>query len=81
MADTFAEEGYTTLIADVFNGDTFPGFGPGFDIMEWFAKGSDGNNPHTKEAVDPITVAGIEALKGMGFKKIGAVGYCFGGKV
>ncbi|KAK4236559.1 dienelactone hydrolase [Achaetomium macrosporum] len=83
IADQFAANGYLTLLLDTFNGDPLP-LGPkpaGFNIMEWIAKGSDGNNPHTKEAVDPIVVDGIKALKEeYGVKKLGAVGYCFGAK-
>lgn len=53
----------------------------GFDLMNWITVGSDGKNPHTPEAIDPIIVTGIETLKSRGYKKIGAVGYCFGAKV
>ncbi|KAF5001138.1 hypothetical protein FGRMN_1249 [Fusarium graminum] len=81
MADQFAANGYTTIIPDVFNGDVFPNPIPeGFNIMEWFEKGTDGNNPHTPAQVDPIVVETIKALKEQGITKIGAVGYCFGGK-
>lgn len=80
MADQFAENGYHTIIIDVFNGDRFPD-PPPQDIMKWFAEGTDGNNPHTKEAVDPIVEEGLKYLKEQGFTKIGAVGYCFGAKV
>jgi dienelactone hydrolase len=82
MADQFAANGYTTIIPDVFNGDVFPNSPPeGFDIMEWFAKGTNGDNPHTPAQVDPIVVEAIKALKEQGITKIGAVGYCFGAKV
>ena len=82
MADLFAEQGYLTIVMDLFNGDPVPlNKPPGFDLMQWLSQGSDGNNPHTKEYVDPITVKGIKALKDMGVKHIGAVGYCFGAKV
>ncbi|KAL2134010.1 hypothetical protein VTI74DRAFT_1215 [Chaetomium olivicolor] len=82
IADQFAANGYLTLLLDVFNGDPVSlNRPPGFDIMDWLARGSDGNNPHTKEAVDPIVVDGIKALKEeYGIQKIGAVGYCFGAK-
>lgn len=82
VADEFAKKGYTCLIPDLFNGDQCPDPRPSdFNIQQWFAGGSTGDNPHTAEQVDPIVVAGIEALKGLGFSKIGAVGYCFGAKV
>lgn len=83
MADQFAANGYTTLIIDVFNGDPVSLNRPeNFDIQSWLQKGSDGNNPHTPEAVDPIVEAAIKTLKDEhGVKRIGAVGYCFGAKV
>ena len=87
IADQFAANGYAALIIDVLNGDPIPlnvpREGPqAFDFMGWLTKGSDGKNPHTKEAVDPIVEAAIQYLRGeKGFKKVGAVGYCFGAKV
>jgi dienelactone hydrolase len=82
MADNFAARGYTTLIPDLFNGDVMPNPRPAdFDLVGWLTKGANGNNPHTAEQIDPITVAGIQALKDLGYKKIAAVGYCFGAKV
>ena len=78
MADQFAANGYYTIIPDLFNGDPIPLNRPeGFDLMSWLTKGSDGKNPHTFEAVDPIVQKSIEYLKEQGFKKIGSVGYCF----
>ncbi|KAH6618415.1 dienelactone hydrolase [Chaetomium sp. MPI-SDFR-AT-0129] len=82
IADQFAANGYLTLLLDVFEGDPVKLNRPaGFDIMEWLTKGTDGKTPHTKEAVDPIILDGIKALKEeYGIQKIGAVGYCFGAK-
>jgi dienelactone hydrolase len=80
MADQFAENGYHTIIIDVFNGDKFPNPPPA-DIMKWFVEGTNGDNPHTKEAVDPIVETALKYLKEQGFTKIGALGYCFGAKV
>ncbi|UKZ72466.1 hypothetical protein TrVFT333_000095 [Trichoderma virens FT-333] len=81
LADSFAAKGYTTLIPDVFNGDAVPlnKFAT-IDLMSWLTKGSNGNNPHTTEYVDPIIVAGIKALRQLGIHRIGGVGYCFGAK-
>lgn len=82
IADQLAANGYRTLITDVVNGDAVELNMPkGFDLMKWVAEGSDGKNPHTKEAVDPIIEASIKELQSQGAKKIGAVAYCYGAKV
>jgi len=83
IADQFAANGYLTLIIDVFNGDALTLNRPeGFDFQKWLQHGSDGNNPHTVAAVDPIVEAAIKSLKEEhGITKLGAVGYCFGAKV
>ncbi|TQV96679.1 hypothetical protein V2A60_002936 [Cordyceps javanica] len=81
MADAFAERGYLTVVVDLFNGDPVSlNRVEGFDFAQWLAHGTGGDNPHTKEAVDPIVVKAIAALRDMGAKHIGAVGYCFGAK-
>ncbi|SPJ70418.1 related to hydrolase related to dienelactone hydrolase [Fusarium torulosum] len=81
MADAFAAQGYLCLVLDTFNGDPVPLEMPdGFDIMKWLNEGSDGQNPHTPEAVDPIVVSGMEYLKSIGVTQIAAVGYCLGAK-
>jgi dienelactone hydrolase len=81
MADQYAANGYYTLIPDLFNGDALSINRPeGFDLMGWLNNGSTGDNPHTFGAVDPIIQKSIEYLQQKGFKKIGAVGYCFGAK-
>lgn len=82
MADAFAARGFTCMVLDLFNGDPAPLNPPeGFDIMAWLSKGSSGDNPHTQEAIDPIVEEGIKHLKGLGYSKLGAVGYCLGAKV
>jgi dienelactone hydrolase len=82
MADQYAANGYLTLVIDLFNGDPVPANKPdNFDFMAWMTKGSDGKNPHTKEAVDPIMKTAIKWLREeKGITKLGAVGYCFGAK-
>jgi len=81
MVDQFAANGYYTLMPDVFNGDPISlNRDASFDFMAWLTKGSDGKNPHTPQAVDPIIEKSIKHLQEKGFKKIGAVGYCFGAK-
>jgi len=82
MADQYAANGYYCFIPDVFNGDAIPLNRPeGFDLMSWLTKGSNGDNPHTPPAVDPIVEASLKYLRSeKGFKKVGAVGYCFGAK-
>jgi len=81
MADQFAANGYYCLLPDLFNKDPVLLNKPDdFDIMAWLTKGTGGNNPHTFEYVDPIVEAALKHLRAQGFKKIGAVGYCFGGK-
>ena len=78
MADQYAANGYYTLTPDIFNGDALSLNRKGdFDFMAWVTKGSGGNNPHTPEAIDPIVEKSIKYLQEKGFKKIGAVGYCF----
>ncbi|KAL2264338.1 hypothetical protein VTK26DRAFT_6581 [Humicola hyalothermophila] len=82
-ADQFAANGYLTLLLDTFNGDALPlgDRGPDFDFFGWLNYGSDGKNPHTAAAVDPIVLDGIKVLKEeYGIKKLGGVGYCFGAK-
>lgn len=82
MADQFAANGYYTLIIDVFNGDPLSlNREADFDFMKWLTNGSDGKNPHTPPAVDPIVEQALKYIKDQGFTKIGALGYCFGAKV
>lgn len=82
LADRFAEEGYFTIVPDLFEGDPFPDPRPmSFDLKAWLKSGAGGKG-HLPDAVDPIVEDIILWLKKeKSFKKVGAVGYCFGGKV
>ncbi|KAF2195767.1 alpha/beta-hydrolase [Zopfia rhizophila CBS 207.26] len=75
IADQFAANGYFVVMPDLFRGDPVPLNSPeGFDIMEWL-KG------HPISKVDPIIEATLKEMRGpLGCKRIGGVGYCFGGK-
>lgn len=80
IADQFAANGYYALLVDLFNGDPMSlNSSPDFDFMKWLTSGSTGDNPHTLKEVDPIVEKSISYLKEKGYKKIGAVGYCFVG--
>ncbi|KAF2436188.1 alpha/beta-hydrolase [Tothia fuscella] len=75
IADQFAANGYLTFIPDIFRGDAIPLNRPGdFDFKTWSSdKGVD--------KVDPIIEAVIKEMRTKyGIKKLGGVGYCFGGK-
>ncbi|EEA25134.1 dienelactone hydrolase family protein [Talaromyces marneffei ATCC 18224] len=78
QADAFAQTlKCTVVMPDLFNGDAIPAdaFEKGLvDLNSWLQK-------HTVETVDPIIERTIKYLQEeKQFKKIGAVGYCFGGK-
>jgi dienelactone hydrolase len=79
MADQFAANGYYTLLPDLFDGDPVPmNMEMKVTLMEWLQNGTDGKHPHTTTVVDPIVEKAIKYLREeKGFKKIGAVGYCF----
>ena len=76
-ADQFAANGYLTVIPDIWEGDNVPlNWEPGkdFNLGQWFGK-------HGLNKVEPIIEAAIKAMRDeYGVKKLGAVGYCLGGK-
>ena len=75
IADQFAANGYLTVMPDLFEGDPVKLNRPaGFDFQEW-------KNKHSTQKIDPIVEKSIAYIKDeLKAKKIGGVGYCFGGK-
>ncbi|KAK7888024.1 hypothetical protein LTR67_009419 [Exophiala xenobiotica] len=83
IADQFAANGYFVMMPDLFHGDPIPLNRPGdFDIMKWMhGEYSEKKIAHLPPVVDPIIDSClVEMRTKYGCKKIGAVGYCFGGK-
>ncbi len=78
MADDFAQQGYLTVVPDLFNGDSLTPegfFGGKLDLSAWLTR-------HDTTTVDPIVDAVIDHLKtALKVKKLAGVGYCFGAKV
>ena len=74
---------FMTIMPDVFAEDPIPLNRPGdFDIQKWL-KGeyNEKKAAHLPPQVDPVVDACIiELREKYGCKKVGAVGYCFGGK-
>lgn len=77
IADQFAANGYYTIIPDVFRGNEIPFPMPeDFDFPTWKT-----NKMPREGDVDPIYASIIKYLRGeLGVKRLGGVGYCFGGK-
>ena len=75
IADQFAANGYFVVMPDLFYGDPAPlNRPPGFDLMSWLQN-------HLTKHVDPILETVLKEMRGpLGCKRIGGVGYCFGGK-
>lgn len=78
LADYFATCGYMVVMPDLFHGEPVPesvlqtGLGS-FDFPSWIAK-------HPVDGVDKVVAKTLKYMKEIGCKKIGSVGYCFGGK-
>ncbi|KAK0385382.1 hypothetical protein NLU13_7858 [Sarocladium strictum] len=82
IADEFAARGYTTIVPDLFDGEQLDISTDlsKFNIMGWFAGGNNGDKPHGPEQVDVPAAAAAKHLRGLGFKRVGAAGYCIGAK-
>lgn len=79
QADIFAQAlNCTVVMPDLFSGDAIPvnAFDKGpVDLKSFLAK-------HTADTVDPVVERTVRyLLEEKQVKKIGVVGYCFGGKV
>lgn len=78
LADDYANHGYLTVIPDLFHGEAVKlnEFESGLtDLHAWIQN-------HTPSIVEPVVEMTIKHLREkLGIKKIGGVGYCFGGKV
>ncbi|KAF2005617.1 alpha/beta-hydrolase, partial [Amniculicola lignicola CBS 123094] len=76
LADSFATA-YPVLMPDLFYGDAVPVSspeGPALNLTAWRAR-------HPPADIDAIMAATIKyAKEELGAKRIGALGYCFGGK-
>lgn len=66
---------------DLFHGDPIPlNRPPDFDMPSWL-HGKNGFQGHLPPTVDPVIASIINHMRtSLGVKRIGAVGYCFGGK-
>ncbi|KAJ5217410.1 dienelactone hydrolase family protein [Penicillium chermesinum] len=77
LADEFANQGYLTVLPDLFNGNPVPAEAMDagkFDLGSWIVN-------YQPDVIDPILTTMIKYLREtLGVKRIGAVGYCFGAK-
>jgi len=77
LADSFAKAGYLVVEPDYFRGDPAPAdlASPGGRNMSaWLVK-------HPVSDIDSIIAATVKHMRdNLGVKRIGTVGYCFGGK-
>lgn len=77
VADSLALAGYQVIMPDLFNGDpvsTALAEGPALDLAAWRER-------HPTFAIDRIVESTIKYVRGkLGVSRLGAVGYCLGGK-
>ncbi|ODM22912.1 hypothetical protein SI65_00501 [Aspergillus cristatus] len=77
LADEFANNGYLTIIPDLFHGDPIQigDMEAGkVNLPEWIPN-------HQPGRVDPVVESSIKYLREeLGVKRVAGVGYCFGGK-
>ncbi|KAK3946831.1 Alpha/Beta hydrolase protein [Pseudoneurospora amorphoporcata] len=76
LADSFARAGYLTVAPDLFSGSPAPGDinVPGFNTTLFLSQ-------HQPNVTDPIIASTISYIRSsLNVTRIGAVGYCFGGR-
>src|ERR1700753_859814 len=75
LADSFARAGYLVVVPDYFRGDPAPAdLVDLLDFSTWASR-------HPVNDVDSVIETTIKYVRGgLGVKKLGPVGYCFGGK-
>lgn len=76
VADSFGAQGYRTIVPDLFRGQPVPVDAPAdFD----YAAFSAANQPAT---IDPIIELTLNEIRtNTNIKRLGATGYCFGGRI
>ncbi|KAJ5698855.1 hypothetical protein N7462_000860 [Penicillium macrosclerotiorum] len=83
VADQFAANGFLVMMPDIFHGDPVPLNKTGeFNMQKWrMGEYHPQGKAHLTMNVDPIVEACIREMhENLNCKKIGAAGYCFGGK-
>lgn len=75
LADSFARAGFLTVAPDLFGGSPAPGDinVPGFNTTAFLAQ-------HGPDVTDPIVAAALSYIHSLGAPRVGATGYCYGGR-
>ncbi|KAI1491572.1 dienelactone hydrolase [Biscogniauxia mediterranea] len=74
LADNFAANGYFVVMPDLFQGDAVSLNRPDdFDVDAWLKN-------HLPKHIDPVISTILQEMSRIGCKKIGAAGYCLGGR-
>ncbi|KAF2009305.1 alpha/beta-hydrolase [Aaosphaeria arxii CBS 175.79] len=76
LADSLARANYTVIMPDLFRGDAVPVSspeGPALNLTEWRAR-------HPEHEIDGIIDTIVDYIYDLGVRRLGGVGYCFGGK-
>lgn len=76
LADSIASNGYLVIVPDLFAGDpvSVEEQEAGLNLTQWLAL-------HPQPAIEAVINSTVQYVrKELGIKKVGGVGYCFGGK-